>query len=257
MSQSEKDKINFENNNKKLKEAGLILLGKKARGKQRYLCSKCNTTFYSKRNRIIKNPICRNCMQGKSYGEQVAINILKENNILFEKEKTFKNLKGIGGGKLRFDFYIKKNNGEKFIIEIDGQQHYKECAITQNTPNHDILKNQFALKNNINLYRVNYIYGKLSKVSKDILMILKKEGYNISYEYKPNYLKIEKQEQHLKPKHKKSHIKNECYAIKNGRKNNVIVFSWKECKKLVHKYPNAKFKSFTTKEEAEKYINKR
>ena len=54
MSQSEKDKINFENNNKKLKEAGLILLGKKSRGKQRYLCSKCNTTFYSKRNRSIK-----------------------------------------------------------------------------------------------------------------------------------------------------------------------------------------------------------
>lgn len=245
---------NFEKNNKKLEQAGLILLGKKGRGKQRYLCTKCNTTFYAKRNRILKNPICRNCMQGRSYGEQVAINILKENSILFEKEKTFKSLKGLGGGKLRFDFYITKNNGEKFIIEIDGQQHYKECEITHNTPKHDVFKNQFALNNNINLYRVNYICGKLSNVSKDILMILKKEGYNIYCDYNHNYIKVEEPSLCLNQKHEKSRIKKKYYAVKNGRKSNVIVYSWKECKKLVHKYPNAKFKGFPTKYEAEKYL---
>lgn len=255
MTKFEKDIANFEKNNKKLEQAGLIVIGKKKGRKQKYLCSKCNNTFVSRRKYVVKNPICRNCMTGKSYGEQVAINILKENNILFEKEKTFKSLKGIRGGKLRFDFYITKNNGEKFIIEIDGQQHYKDCAITNNTPKHDILKNEFAIKNNINLYRVHYIFGKLLNVSKDILMILKKEGYDIACDYKPNYIKVEKQSKCLKFKHKKSHKNKKYYAVRNGRKNNKIVDSWKKCKKLVYKYPNAKFKGFTTKEEAEKYLN--
>lgn len=244
----------LENSSKKLERAGLILLGKKPSGRRRYLCLKCNTTFLAKRRQIVKNPICRNCMAGKSYGEQVAINVLKENGILFEKEKTFKNLKGIGDGKLRFDFYITKDNGDKFIIEIDGQQHYEECAITKNTQVHDVFKNQFALKNKINLYRVNYRYGKLSKVAEDVLMILKTEGYNISCDCEPRYTKIESPYQRCKHRHKKSHTNKKYYAIKNGRKSNVIVDSWKECRKLVNKYSKAKFKGFATREEAEKYL---
>lgn len=61
-----------------------------------------------------------------------------------------------------------------------------------------------------------------------------------------------KQNKPIKHKGKKSAKK--FYAIKNGRKKNLIVNTWSECAKLVIGYPNAKFKGFDTKLEAEKFL---
>ena len=44
------------------------------------------------------------------------------------------------------------------------------------------------------------------------------------------------------------------YAVKEGRESNVIVDTWDECQKLVHKYPKAKYKSFTSLSEAKQYF---
>ena len=44
------------------------------------------------------------------------------------------------------------------------------------------------------------------------------------------------------------------YAVKEGRESNVIVNTWDECKKLVHKYPKAKYKSFPSLSEAKQYL---
>ena len=44
------------------------------------------------------------------------------------------------------------------------------------------------------------------------------------------------------------------YAIKNGRRSNIIVDSWDECKKMTDGVSNAKFKSFNSREEAKKYL---
>ncbi|MBP3905056.1 RNase H1/viroplasmin domain-containing protein [Turicibacter sp.] len=44
------------------------------------------------------------------------------------------------------------------------------------------------------------------------------------------------------------------YAVKEGRESNVIVLSWSECKKLVHKFPKAKYKSFETLVDAQNYL---
>ena len=44
------------------------------------------------------------------------------------------------------------------------------------------------------------------------------------------------------------------YAVKIG-KNPGIYSSWAECEKQVKAYPNAKFKKWKTREEAEAYIN--
>ncbi|MDP4146178.1 MAG: RNase H1/viroplasmin domain-containing protein [Bacillota bacterium] len=43
------------------------------------------------------------------------------------------------------------------------------------------------------------------------------------------------------------------YAIKEGRKSNLIVESWKECEELTQGCKSV-FKSFTTREEAESYL---
>ena len=44
------------------------------------------------------------------------------------------------------------------------------------------------------------------------------------------------------------------YAIKEGRKSNVVVTTWDECKELTDGYKNAKFKSFKNEDEAWKYL---
>ncbi|MGL5647126.1 MAG: viroplasmin family protein [Clostridium sp.] len=245
----------FKRNEEKIKESGLTQIHNKYR-KKVWLCSKCNNIFYAKRSQVVKNPICRNCMTGQSFGEQVAINILTSNNISYEKEKTYSNLKGLGNRKLRFDFYIKKPNLDEFIIEIDGGQHFNS-EWSQNTMEHDLIKNQFCLNHNIRLYRIEYVFGKLEKLSNSILSVLKKEGYNVECESTNSYTEVKKKESSAKKgTTKKVATISKYYAVKVGRKNNKIVTSWEQCKKLVNGFSGAKYKSFKTKDEAEKYLNK-
>ena len=57
----------------------------------------------------------------------------------------------------RFDFYLPEYNR---LIEYDGIQHYKERNFFKDTleeiQNRDIIKNNFALNNNIDLIRIPY-----------------------------------------------------------------------------------------------------
>lgn len=87
--------------------------------------------------------------QKESLGEELIKDILIKENIIFEREKIFNNLK-----KLRFDFYIPSLN---IIIEFDGLQHYKITNFTTSTLlEHDKIKNEWCLKNNIKLFRIPY-----------------------------------------------------------------------------------------------------
>ena len=45
-----------------------------------------------------------------------------------------------------------------------------------------------------------------------------------------------------------------AYAVKIGRKLDVVVDSWAECKRLVDGFPGAKFKGFATKFEAQGWL---
>lgn len=255
----EKQKENFERNEKKIKDAGLIELTHKYR-KKLYLCLKCNTTFWARRNSVVKSPVCRNCMQGASFGEQIAIDIFLKNNIMFEKEKKFKGLKGLGHKYLRFDFLIKKNDGNIFLLEIDGAQHYLGSTYSGNTMIHDSIKEKFCLEHNLKLYRVKYRTGRLAELSNNILGVLKNEGYNVLYENPPRYFELKRENSKSKVEHKpkiaskKSKLKKKYYAVKRGRVNDIIVESWDECKKLVDKYSKARYKSFATKTDAENYL---
>lgn len=93
----------------------------------------------------------------QSIGSINIENILKENNILYEKEKSFSGLTGKNNTPYRFDFYLPEYNR---LIEYDGIQHYKERNFFKDTleeiQNRDIIKNNFALNNNIDLIRIPY-----------------------------------------------------------------------------------------------------
>lgn len=92
-----------------------------------------------------------------SKGEQKITQILQQNRIQFETEKTFKDLHG---GKFRFDFYLPKL---KTIIEYDGEQHFQQIGKFQQDrkellayQERDRQKNSYCLAHRIKLYRIPY-----------------------------------------------------------------------------------------------------
>ena len=96
-----------------------------------------------------------------SYGEQKIEQILQENKIKYEKEKTFSTCTFPDTQRLaRFDFYLPDYN---ILIEYDGIQHFimgngiynnpEKFKITQQ---HDQFKNQWCKNNNITLIRIPY-----------------------------------------------------------------------------------------------------
>jgi very-short-patch-repair endonuclease len=115
--------------------------------------------IYKSRPNDFKNglrcPICGH----NSYGEDTAKETLLKRKIKFECQKTFDGLFGLGGGKLKFDFYIPSH---KIAIEIQGEQHFEyDEYLTNNTMEHDELKRKFCERNNIKLYEINYFRKKL------------------------------------------------------------------------------------------------
>jgi len=99
-------------------------------------------------------PLCK-----LSFGEREIFRFLIDRCIPFEREYTFDELKGVNGGLLRFDFYIKSINT---IIEYDGEQHFipieqfggiKGLKIVKH---HDYMKDKFCNENNYKLLRITY-----------------------------------------------------------------------------------------------------
>lgn len=98
-----------------------------------------------------------------SYGEALISKILDENNISYEREKSFPNCYFSDiHNKCRFDFYINK----EYLLEFDGIQHYSYSngskwfdKETVNTiRKRDMYKNEWCKNNNIHLIRIPYYH---------------------------------------------------------------------------------------------------
>lgn len=103
-----------------------------------------------------------------SYENQI-IRILNREGIVFQREKTFEDLRG---GKFRYDFYIPNVQGGPALIEMDGEQHFKEIYGREKkliSQENDRRKNSYALANSISLYRIPYWELKNIKSFSDIL----------------------------------------------------------------------------------------
>ena len=116
------------------------------------------------------------CLRSESVSlfEVFISNILKDNLITHHKEFTFKDCKGVGNKKLRFDFYLPDYNT---LIEYDGEQHFKPIEyfggekhfyiLKQN----DEIKNKYCKTHKINLVRIPYTLSK-DKVREVIMDII-------------------------------------------------------------------------------------
>lgn len=98
----------------------------------------------------------------ESHGEQKIKQLLIENNIVFESQKSFKNFKYLETqGVPRYDFYLPQFN---ILIEYDGEQHFsiveawggKEGFLERQKK--DKIKNEYAIKNNYILIRIPYTH---------------------------------------------------------------------------------------------------
>lgn len=110
----------------------------------------------------------------KSIGEANIQKVLQENNIRFEKEKTFEDLISDKGSKYRYDFFLSEYNR---LIEFDGIQHYEYNKNERGwntkekfkkTQKSDKIKNEYALSHNIPLVRIPY--WERDKITLDILL---------------------------------------------------------------------------------------
>lgn len=114
---------------------------------------------------------CPHC--NRSLGEDYIRNELEKYSIEYQREYIFKDLKGINGGNLRFDFALFKNNKIIKLIEYDGKQHFEpsfgsDCNF-ERIKKHDELKNEYVENNNIPLTRIPYYeYENIPKIIKDI-----------------------------------------------------------------------------------------
>ena len=124
--------------------------------------------FHKTPNGHLNGGGCPLCFSSK--GERKIFSILKGNNILFERQKTFSDCKFID--KLRFDFYLPKYN---ICIEYNGEQHYNNISYWRNSfllnVKKDKIKKSFCEKNNIELLVISYL--------DDIYNILKNR-FNVS-----------------------------------------------------------------------------
>ncbi len=109
---------------------------------------------------------------GRSMGEEKIEQILKENNIPFEKEKRFSSCYNPTTKKLlRFDFYI----DNQYLVEFDGEQHYKATSGWNDeerliiTKERDEIKNKWCKENNIPLIRIPYTQLKKLNIQ-DLLL---------------------------------------------------------------------------------------
>jgi len=118
-------------------------------------------------NEIIINGIdlrrghSQSCGCIKSLGEEKISNILRKNDIIFEKEKTFEDcINPETNTRLRFDFYLPSYD---ILIEYQGSQHYEASNSGWNTKEKlinqikkDKIKKQWCMNNNKILIEISY-----------------------------------------------------------------------------------------------------
>jgi len=124
-----------------------------------WICKLCNFEWYAQISHRNNNRGCPSCNTSK--GERKIVDWLELNNINYKLQKYFKDLKGLKGRFLFYDFYLPSYN---LLIEYQGEQHYnynkmfhKDINDLQLQQYYDEKKRRYAKDNDINLLEICYI----------------------------------------------------------------------------------------------------
>lgn len=126
------------------------------------LCADCGRDFWVTPNKLQQGQHCPFCKI--SHGESLIRSILTNLRIEFEMQKKFDDLKGLGGRKLSYDFFISSYN---LLIEFQGEQHEKPVVFKGLTDKkakekfirqqeHDKRKRKYAESHDIRLLEIWY-----------------------------------------------------------------------------------------------------
>ena len=144
----------------------LIVLkrGKNKKTQPTWICQcDCGTITEVFGCNLRKNDHQVSCGCINSKGECKIARILSENKLFFRKEFKFKDCCSHTGQRLRFDFCVFKNNKVKYLIEYQGEQHYKENSFMghddfQSRIVRDKIKREYCQNNNIPLIVIPYTH---------------------------------------------------------------------------------------------------
>lgn len=137
------------------------LVQENGRRRVRFLCKcDCGGTIVTTSSSLVSGETMScGCLYSK--GEYIISQILSANEINFEKQKSFNDLRGKSKYSIyRFDFYIDNS----YLIEYDGQHHFRAGGgwcneeHVKNTQERDEEKNEYCRKNNIPLIRIPYTH---------------------------------------------------------------------------------------------------
>jgi len=132
--------------------------------KTEIICSKHGSFFQSPNFHMLGQgcPSCNNSIM-----ENYISKILNENNILYERQKTFDDCRNIN--KLPFDFYLPEFN---ICIEYNGKQHYEPIDYFGGVDtlkyivNNDNIKKEFCKNNQIKYFEIPYTEKEIEKIIK-------------------------------------------------------------------------------------------
>lgn len=157
----EKNKLSQEEFEKRIRKRNKnILVEGKYNGynsKVQCKCLICNTEWNPIASSIMKSTGCPFCSM--SIGEQLIKYYLESNNIIYDYEYSFQDLKGINGGLLSYDFYLPQYN---LLIEFQGIQHEKSSEYFGGKDHfvyqkeHDKRKRLYAENHSINFLEIWY-----------------------------------------------------------------------------------------------------
>ena len=119
--------------------------------------TKCNHTFKMRPSNFLIYQSCPHCIT-PTRGEKKIIDYFSNNNINYEFQKYYDDLRGINDGLLSYDFYLKDYNT---LIEYQGQFHdgLDNEYVAENLnrqQEHDRRKRQYAKDHNIKLLEIWY-----------------------------------------------------------------------------------------------------
>lgn len=128
--------------------------------RKKWLCQCiCGETTYVSAGHLRSGNVISCGCKSMTKGEKAIYDYLKERNIRFEREYSFKKLKGPNGGLLRFDFAILDEYSVPIaLIEYQGIQHYVEIENFGETEREitDFIKRLFCDQTHIPLYIVDF-----------------------------------------------------------------------------------------------------
>ncbi|HBH0165076.1 TPA: hypothetical protein KR288_002399 [Clostridioides difficile] len=126
--------------------------------KIKFICHECGNIFEKQLKDVHRGQWCVVC--SKSKGEKVIETWLIKNNIKYNYEEKFKNLIGLSGGSLSYDFYLQEY---KLLIEYQGEFHdgslLEVCQTEEQykqQQEHDRRKREYAKNNGYKLLEIWY-----------------------------------------------------------------------------------------------------